>query len=144
GPEPRAGQLLRDVLVREHDPRPAVLAERTEDRGRGALLVERLARRALRDVRLQVPEEELRLDRLAVVAPREPGDELADRRTADVDAERDGGACRSATGVRDRSLRVRDRAEFGGADERAVPSGLEDERCGEGRSDDGVRGIRGE
>ena len=57
-----------DVLVRQRDVGAAVLAQRAQDRAERARAVELLPGLARRDERLEVPEQELRVDRLAVEA----------------------------------------------------------------------------
>ena len=99
---------------------------------------------ALGDVRLQVAQQELRVDRLALVLLGQRVDELADRAAVDAHPERDCGAGSCTARVGDRRLRVGDRAEVGRVDHRPVRAGLEDERRPERRAHDHVRSGRRE
>ena len=143
-PEVGAADRLRDVVVGQLDPGAPVLAKRSEDWPRsrpcGSSFLPGLA---LGDEGLQVAEQELRVDRLAVVAlaqRRRPAAGHATPSTLTPSGIGRPGAARCVH-ARRHSSRTRRRPRLAGDTVDPVRADREHERRAEGRADDGEGGL---
>src|SRR6185312_16802166 len=128
----------------QHDARPTVLTERSQDRLERSLRGQVLSGRSRRDERLEVAQQQLRVDWIAVEPPAERGDEATNARTVDAHAERDRRAWSGRARTRDGVLRIGDRAQPGRRRLEPMGTHREDERLAERSPYDQVGGPRRE